>query len=171
MSFTRLSGRPHPLLKFLLLLVVAGCGRDESKPAASQPAASRPAAGATESAAAFASPAAEAAALDQGPRAAETVVVLAPLAATGQMLFDTKGCAGCHTFGESVTAPDLRGVATRRTAAWLRRQVTEPEWMARHDSLTRAMIRLYDAPMSDLGVSPDEAVALVQFMVREDGGR
>ncbi len=166
MSCARLPGRPRPFLMVVLLLTAAGCGRDEPKPADG-----RPAAGTTEAAAVAASPAAEAAALDQGPRAAETVVLLAPLAATGQMLFDAKGCAGCHTFGESDTAPDLRGVATRRTAAWLRRQITEPEWMARHDSLTRAMIQQYGAPMSDLDVSPDEAMALVQFLVRESGSR
>jgi mono/diheme cytochrome c family protein len=154
-SCARLPGRPRPFLMVVLLLAAAGCGRDEPKPA--------------EGAAVAASPAAEAAALDQGPRAAETVVVLAPLAATGRMLFDAKGCAGCHTFGESDTAPDLRGVGTRRTAAWLRRQVTEPEWMAENDSLTRAMVKQYSAPMADLDVSPDEAMALVQFLVQEDG--
>jgi len=97
--------------------------------------------------------------------------VIAPLAATGQMLFDAKGCTGCHTYGESDVAPDLRGVTTRRTVAWLRRQITEPEWMAEHDPPTRAMVEQYGVPMADLDVSADEANAILQFLAREDGSR
>jgi len=162
---TRWPGRPAPILMLFLLLVAAGCGRRES-----QPSDSRSTAGAAEGTAAAASPAAEAAALDQGPRAAEAMEAVAPLAATGQMLFDARGCTGCHTFGESDSAPDLRGVASRRTVAWLRRQILEPEWMAEHDSLTRAMVEHYGVPMADLDVSPDEATALLHFLVREDTG-
>jgi cytochrome c551/c552 len=150
---------------FVLLLAVAACGRREA-----QPAGGKAATGAAENAAA-ATPAAEAAALDQGPRAADDMVVIAPLAATGQMLFDAKGCTNCHAFGEGDVAPDLRGVTTRRTVAWLRRQITEPEWMAGHDSLTRAMVQQYGAPMADLDVSADEANALLQYLAREDGVR
>jgi len=161
----RSPGRTARFLMLVLLLMAVGCGRREP-----QPSDSKSAAGTAEGTAAAASPAAEAAALDQGPRAAEAMEAVAPLAATGQMLFDAKGCTGCHTFGESDTAPDLRGVASRRTAAWLRRQILEPEWMAEHDSLTRAMVEHYGVPMADLDVSTDEAAALLHFLVREDAG-
>ena len=153
-------------LMFALLLAVSACGRRESETSGGQSAT-----GATGGAAAAASPAAEAAALDQGPRAAESLVVIAPLAATGQMLFDAKGCTDCHAFGENSVAPDLSGVTTRRTAAWLRRQITAPAWMAEHDPLTRALVQQYGAPMTDLEVSPDEANALLQYLAREDGSR
>lgn len=155
-------GRSGTVLTLLALLALAGCSKHE-KPA---PAAQQETAGATTDAAAT-----EAAALDTGPRAAESMALIPALAATGQMLFDTKGCTGCHTLGEGESAPDLRGVATRRTEAWLRRQITEPEWMAEHDPVTHAMAEKYGMPMADLEVGPDEATALLQFLLRENGGR
>lgn len=158
------------VLIMMLLLSLAGCGRkDKPAPAAQQPAAAADAA--TDVAAATDAAVAEAAALDAGPRAAETMALIPALAATGELLFDSKGCTGCHTMGDGESAPDLRGVATRRTEAWLRRQITAPEWMAAHDPLTHAMVELYGTPMTDLDVGADEATALLQFLLRESGGK
>lgn len=168
----RVPGRRGPILLIVLLLASAGCGRREPQASGGQTASGGAPAGQPAGERVVpASPAVEAAALDGGPRAVETMVPVAPLAATGQMLFEAKGCTGCHTFGESTDAPDLRGVAARRTEAWLRRQITEPEWMAEHDPLTRAMVEKYGLPMTDLDVTPDEAMALLQFLVRESTDR
>ncbi len=155
------------LLLALVVLTVAGCGRREPQAEQAAASAAKPAAGpATATTAAD-----SAAALDLGPRALETVTLVAPLAATGELLFDTKGCTGCHEMGTAENAPDLRGIATRRTEAWLHRQITAPTWMAEHDSLTRAMVEQYGVPMADLDVTNDEAMALIQYLVRESSVR
>lgn len=161
------AGLTPALAPVLLILGLAGCGdrpqqsagagtgADATPPPAAQPT----------------DPAAEAAALDQGPRAAQAMTLSDSLATVGQALFDAKGCTGCHEMGSSGAGPDLRGVASRRTEAWLRRQVIAPEWMAEHDPLTREMVEQYGVPMADLDVNEDEATALLHFMLREDGGQ
>ena len=53
----------------------------------------------------------------------------------------------------------------------LHRQITAPTWMAEHDSLTRAMVEQYGVPMADLDVTNDEAMALMQYLVRESSVR
>lgn len=172
MNRSRSIAGPVPALPALLLvLAMAGCG---DKPRSADATARETARGAAGDAAQGeasppADPAAEAAALDQGPRAIETMTPSATLAATGQVLFDAKGCTGCHEFGSAENAPDLRGVASRRTEAWLLRQVVAPEWMAEHDPLTRAMVEQYGVPMADLGVTAEEAAAVLQFLLAENG--
>jgi cytochrome c551/c552 len=158
-----------PTLTAIVLAVsLAGCGdRDRTgagnadtggTPASGTP---PPAAGAVESASA----------LDHGPRAAQALALSDSLAAVGQVLFDTKGCTGCHELGSADSAPDLRGVGERRTEAWLRRQLTAPEWMAEHDPVTRAMVEQYGVPMSDLDVTDDEATALLHYMLSVEAPR
>lgn len=157
------------LLPALMVLTLAGCGRREPQAEQAAASAAKPAAGPAATPATTAAD--SAAALDLGPRALETVTLVAPLAATGELLFDTKGCTGCHEMGTAENAPDLRGIAARRTEAWLHRQITAPTWMAEHDSLTRAMVEQYGVPMADLDVTNDEAMALVQYLVRENSVR
>lgn len=159
------AGLPPALAPLLVALALGGCG-DKPQQSAGTGTGATPDPGAQP-----ADPAAEAAALDQGPRAAQTMAPSDSLATVGQALFDAKGCTGCHEMGSSVGAPDLRGVASRRTEAWLRRQITAPEWMAEHDPLTRAMVEQYGVPMADLDVDGDEATALLHFMLKEDGGQ
>ena len=158
--------RGHRALPWILigLLAAAGCGRGENGAKDDKSSTGRAAGAGT-----AATPADSAASLDLGPRAVETMALIEPLAATGQMLFDAKGCTGCHEMGVSENAPDLRGVAAIRTEAWLRRQIAEPEWMAAYDPLTRAMVEKYGIPMADLDVTPDETTALLQYLLRESG--
>ncbi len=164
MTRSRPNVRPLSLLfVFLAAWALAGCGERPRQSAG---------AGATKDAGGPpADPAAEAAALDRGPRAAQSLVLSAELAAAGEALFDARSCNGCHEMGSSEAAPDLLGVTGRRTEAWLRRQIVAPEWMAEHDSLTRALVEQYGTPMSDLGVTDEEATALLHYLLREDGGR
>jgi predicted small lipoprotein YifL len=159
------------LLPALLVLTLAGCGRRDPQAEQAAASAAKPAGGPATAATVATTAADSAAALDLGPRALETVTLVAPLAATGELLFDTKGCTGCHEMGTAENAPDLRGIAARRTEAWLHRQITAPTWMAEHDSLTRAMVEQYGVPMADLNVTNDEAMALVQYLVRENSVR
>lgn len=162
------------LLATVLASALAGCGERPRDTARDAAAAGTQAAGTTPPATDAADTAAASlvvAELDRGPRAAETLAPSDSLATVGQVLFDAKGCTGCHEAGSAETAPDLRGVTGRRTEAWLRRQLTAPEWMAEHDPLTRAMVEQYGMPMADLDVSADEATALLQYLLRDGSAR
>jgi mono/diheme cytochrome c family protein len=112
-------------------------------------------------------PAERAAALDQGPRAAETVKLNESLANRGRVLFDGKSCSDCHTLGEAEMAPDLLGVLDRRTEDWLKMQITQPEWMNEHDPITRQLIGEFDLEMVETGVEEADAEALLHFLLRE----
>lgn len=110
-----------------------------------------------------------AAALDQGPRASQTLKLNENLADRGQDLFDDRSCSDCHTLGEAEMAPDLLGVPDRRTEAWLKMQITQPEWMAQHDPITKKLIEEFDLDMIETGVVDVEAEALLHYLLRETG--
>lgn len=113
-------------------------------------------------------PAERAAAMDNGPRAAETMKLDASLAESGALLFDDKSCSDCHTAGEADIAPDLNGVLDRRTQAWLTMQIIKPDWMSQNDTITKGLIDEYDMVMVVEEISEAEAEAILHFLLRED---
>ncbi len=133
----------------VLLLLLAACGGDGESGQEKQ------------------TPAEKAAALDRGPRAAETMNLDDSLAARGEILFEEKICSDCHTLGESDIAPDLIGVTDRRTSAWLTIQITDPEWMSQNDPVTKQLIVDFDMEMADLGVPEAEVEPILHFLLRE----
>lgn len=133
----------------VLLLLLAACGGDGESGQEKQ------------------TPAEKAAALDRGPRAAETMNLDDSLAARGEILFEEKICNDCHTLGESDIAPDLIGVTDRRTSAWLTIQITDPEWMSQNDPVTKQLIVDFDMEMADLGVPEAEVEPILHFLLRE----
>ncbi|MGE5175274.1 MAG: c-type cytochrome [Hyphomicrobiales bacterium] len=139
-------------LLWILLLVAAataaGCGGDK---AAAPPST---AVGAT-------SP------YDVGPRAADSPVSPA-LATQGETLFKTKGCTACHTYGKRMTGPNLQGVTHRRTADWMEHQILHPEIMTKEDPISRALLAEYAVQMSNQGLKPDEAKAVVEYLKHLD---
>lgn len=135
----------------VLVLLVSSCGKEEAADA-EQPAST---------------PAARAAALDQGPRAAQTVQLDENLAKLGRVLFDDKSCSDCHTLGEAEMAPDLLGVLDRRTEKWLKMQISQPDWMNEHDPITRQLVIEFDLEMVGTGVEEADAEALIHFLLQE----
>jgi len=100
---------------------------------------------------------------DAGPRAAEAPVDAA-MAARGEELFKTKGCSACHAFGTRLSGPDLAGVATRRTTAWMEQQILHPEVMTKEDPISRQLMATYALQMPNQGLTPDEAKAVIEFL-------
>ena len=50
--------------------------------------------------------------------------------AYGELLFQTRGCSGCHAFGghsQAAICPDLTGIASRRDAEDVRTSIIEPD--------------------------------------------
>ena len=104
---------------------------------------------------------------DSGPRAGESAVNAA-MAANGEKLFQTRGCMVCHGFGKKVTCPDLVGVSMRRTARWMEEQILHPEVMAEEDRIAAELKTQYVLPMTNQGLTPEEARAVIEFLKRKD---
>ncbi len=149
----------------LLLIALAGCGGKQAQQAETTPAttsapAATPAAGAPGDTVMPAD-------LDQGPRASESPVDEAK-AAAGEKLFQTKGCTVCHAFGKRVIGPDLIGVPRQRTAKWMESQILHPDLMTRQDPIAKQLLATYKTQMTNQGLTPDEAQAVVEYIKKKD---
>jgi cytochrome c551/c552 len=107
--------------------------------------------------------------LDVGPRAAESPVN-AELAAKGEPLFKSKTCSTCHAFGARITGPDLAGVTHRRTEAWMRKQMLQPEVMTKEDPIARQLLGEYAVQMPNLMLKDEEVSALIEYIKQKDKG-
>ena len=107
--------------------------------------------------------------LDVGPRAAESPVN-AELAAKGEGLFKSKTCSTCHAFGARITGPDLVGVTHRRTEAWMRKQMLQPEVMTKEDPIARQLLGQYAVQMPNLMLKDEEVSALIEYIKQKDKG-
>src|SRR5512140_1345376 len=105
--------------------------------------------------------------LDTGPRAGEFPVA-ERLAIKGQGLFKAKGCTACHAFGRPLTGPDLRGVSMRRSVRWMENQILHPEIMIVEDPITISLYNTYLTRMANQGLTPDEALCVIEFLKRQD---
>ena len=105
--------------------------------------------------------------LDVGPRAAESPVN-AELAAKGEGLFKSKTCSTCHAFGARITGPDLVGVTHRRTEAWMRKQMLQPEVMTKEDPIARQLLGQYAVQMPNLMLKDEEVSALIEYIKQKD---
>jgi cytochrome c551/c552 len=105
--------------------------------------------------------------LNVGPMAVEAVTLNPGLADWGAQVFEKRACVTCHTFGEDKQGPDLSGVATRRTVTWMKRQITDPEYMVKNDPIARGMYAKFALQMANQQVPDQEVDALIQFLVRE----
>lgn len=67
---------------------------------------------------------------------AATMIASGACASRGREVFVREGCGNCHRFRElgNGGAPDLSDVGSRRTAAWIGIQITDP---AAHDPASR----------------------------------
>lgn len=93
------------------------------------------------------------------------------LAARGADLFQSKGCVACHTLGgDRLVGPDLAGVMERRRPGWVAAMILEPDSMTRNDPDARALFAEYMTPMSDQGLTAEEARAVMEFLRQDAGG-
>lgn len=161
----RAGGDARRLCLTLVVALALGCGGGEAPGAA--PSAAPPAAGGASPAAAAADPEAAALmAMESFPGSVD-----AELAARGGELFQVKGCVACHTLGAGrLVGPDLQGVTERRRPGWIAAQILSPDSMIRNDPDAKALFAEYMTPMSDQGLTADEARAVLEFLRQQGGG-
>lgn len=91
------------------------------------------------------------------------------LAEEGEEQFQARGCVACHTVGEGrLVGPDLAGITERRTYTWAMSMITNPDSMLRTDSIARRLLSEYFTPMSNQGVTAEQARAIWEYL-REEG--
>lgn len=91
----------------------------------------------------------------------------------GEQLFNTKGCAACHTIGGGdLVGPDLAGVTTHRDKAWLTRWIKEPDKvLAEGDATATELFEKYNKiPMPNLGLTDSEVASLIAYFESLDSG-
>jgi len=84
----------------------------------------------------------------------------------GEYLFGSR-CSACHTIGQGEKmGPDLLGVTTRRTRAWLARYVAEPDKMlAEGDPIAAALFQKYEnARMPNLRLGSADVAAVLSYL-------
>lgn len=101
-------------------------------------------------------------------------VEAAPLtreAEQGQALFGEK-CIACHTIGQGDrVGPDLAGVTSRRSLAWLEAFISAPDRaLAQGDPIARELFQKYKGvPMPNQGLAVDQVAAIVAYLASESG--
>jgi protein SCO1/2 len=87
----------------------------------------------------------------------------------GAYLFKTR-CAACHTVGEGEgVGPDLMGVTTVRSQAWLKRFISEPDKvLASDDVVAHVLFKKYkQIPMPNLRLGDTDITAVLAFIERQ----
>ena len=90
----------------------------------------------------------------------------AALIQQGQALFQQR-CSGCHGIGggDRPTGPDLAGVTTRQSRAWLERFIREPDKViAAGDPEATRLLARFHLPMPNLGLSGEQVRALLAYL-------
>ena len=87
-----------------------------------------------------------------------------PASAAAKMAFESK-CFACHSIGQGKKlGPDLAGVTTRRSDAWLTQWMKSPEKMLQSDADAMAMLKEYNnIPMPNQGLGNAEIAQYLAY--------
>lgn len=89
------------------------------------------------------------------------------LAASGENVFQARGCVACHTIGKGrLVGPDLARVTERRKFEWFYRMVMNPDSMLQNDPTARQLLGEYLTPMLYQNVTPEEVRAIWEYLRR-----
>ena len=104
---------------------------------------------------------------------ARTFVARDSLAKAGEVVWSAKGCLSCHTFGkENVIAPDLADVFKRRTPAWIRSFIRNPDAMLEADDSAKALLERYNSlRMPNLKLTDAEVEAVMHYIAAQSPPR
>ena len=106
--------------------------------------------------------------LSQGPLAIDALTLNPGMAEWGEQLFREKACVTCHAVGETKQGPDLAGVTRRRTEAWMKKMMMDPQWMTANDPIARELMAKHMLQMANQQVQEPQANALVQYLLSLD---
>jgi cytochrome c2 len=86
----------------------------------------------------------------------------------GQVLWQVRGCAGCHSIGKGAgtgIAPDLEGVTQRRSVEWLHSWLKDTSAMLASDSTAINLMKEFKgAKMPNQKISEADTDAIIAFI-------
>lgn len=92
----------------------------------------------------------------------------AALVATGQNIYINK-CKVCHfTSTAKLTGPGWKNITQRRSPAWIMNMILYPDLMVTNDAEARKQRQMFNITMPALGLSMEDARAVLEFMRRND---
>jgi cytochrome c2 len=84
--------------------------------------------------------------------------------AQGKKVFETKGCAACHTIGKGrLVGPDLKGVTQTRTTPWLKDWLKNTAKMQTTDPTAKKLLEEYKVPMPQQDLTDQEINSLIDY--------
>lgn len=145
-----------PVLRLFIvaMLVVAGCGSDESSEN---------------------SPSESSATNETGLTAAQIENGIGPvtemslgavdeaMAANGKEIY-TQKCTTCHKLEERYIGPALGDVTTRRSPAFVMNMMLNPEEMVQKHPVAKELLAEYIAPMANQSLTMEEARAILEYL-------
>ena len=152
------------LFASFLYLLVTSCGGNETKTDSSQ------ASSVSESATSSGNPSYDP---KRGEGKFKDVVVAVTLDATkatqGEKTFGVK-CGSCHKLtDEKLVGPGWKGVTSRHEAPWILNFMTNTDEMLNKDPSAQAQLEICLVRMPNQNLSDQEALALFEYMRKNDG--
>lgn len=72
-------------------------------------------------------------------------------------------CIACHQIDNRMVGPAMRGVMERRSPEWVMNIILNTNEMLEEDPIAKALLEEYQAPMTYMGTSEEEARQLVEY--------
>ena len=91
----------------------------------------------------------------------------AALASDGERLFQAY-CTACHKLDDRYAGPPLAGVTRQRTPEFVMNMILNPSEMVDKHPDVRAMLAEYYSPMPVLGLSTEQARAILEYLREVD---
>jgi cytochrome c551/c552 len=87
----------------------------------------------------------------------------------GKMVWNNKGCAGCHGIGKKMAGPDLAGLESRRSKEWLSKWLKDTDVMLASDSTAQAMLAEWQGiRMPKQNMTDQDVDAVLAYIKAED---
>ncbi len=84
------------------------------------------------------------------------------MAAAGEAYFNSV-CIACHQIDNRMVGPALRDIMDRRAPEWIMNMILNTNEMLEEDPIAKALLDEYQAPMTYMGTTEDEARELVEY--------
>lgn len=72
-------------------------------------------------------------------------------------------CIACHQIETRMVGPALKGVLNSRSPEWVMNMILNTNEMLEEDETAKALLEIYQSPMTNMGTTEEEARQLVEY--------